>query len=60
MILILCRCLEKNFENRPFMVEILEHPFFTELAGASGNDHHVCTHVIFATIYVIIIINKIT
>lgn len=35
-------CLEKNFENRPFMVEILEHPWFTELSGgASGSDHHV-------------------
>lgn len=35
------RCLEKNFENRPFVVEVLEHPFFTELTGDSANDHHV-------------------
>lgn len=35
-------CLEKNFENRPFMVEILEHPFYAELTGgASTSDHHV-------------------
>lgn len=34
-------CLEKNFENRPFMVEIVEHPFFTELLGTSNSDHHV-------------------
>lgn len=35
------RCLEKNFENRPFVVEVLEHPFFTELTGDTGKDHHV-------------------
>lgn len=37
------RCLEKNPDNRPFMVELLEHPFFTELCGATGSDHHVNT-----------------
>lgn len=35
------RCLEKNPDNRPFMVELLEHPFFTELMGPNGSDHHV-------------------
>lgn len=25
------RCLEKNPENRPFMGEIIEHPFLAEL-----------------------------
>lgn len=35
------RCLEKNPENRPFMVELIEHPFFTELIGPTGKDHHV-------------------
>lgn len=33
--------MEKNPDNRPFMVELLEHPFFTELCGHSGSDHHV-------------------
>lgn len=37
------RCLEKNPENRPFMVELIEHPFFTELIGPTGSDHHVKT-----------------
>lgn len=35
------RCLEKNPDNRPFLVELLEHPFFTELIGPTGSDHHV-------------------
>ncbi|XP_055680754.1 neither inactivation nor afterpotential protein C isoform X2 [Lutzomyia longipalpis] len=30
-------CLEKNPEHRPFMVEVMEHPFFTELPE---NDYH--------------------
>lgn len=38
---IVIRCLEKNWENRPFIFEILEHPFFTELTGSTGTDHHV-------------------
>lgn len=25
------RCLEKNPDNRPFMAEIIEHPFLAEL-----------------------------
>lgn len=25
------RCLEKNPDNRPFMGEIVEHPFLSEL-----------------------------
>lgn len=25
------RCLEKNPENRPYMMEIVEHPFLSEL-----------------------------
>ncbi|XP_054282333.1 neither inactivation nor afterpotential protein C isoform X3 [Macrosteles quadrilineatus] len=33
-------CLEKNPENRPFMVEIMEHPFLTQLPE---NDFHL-TH----------------
>lgn len=37
----IAECLEKNPDNRPFLVELLEHPFFTELAGPTGNDHHV-------------------
>lgn len=37
------RCLEKNADNRPFMVELIEHPFFTELIGPTGSDHHVNT-----------------
>lgn len=37
----IAECLEKNPDNRPFMVELLEHPFFTELTGSTGNDHHV-------------------
>lgn len=37
----IAECLEKNPDNRPFMVELLEHPFFTELAGSTGSDHHV-------------------
>lgn len=32
------RCLEKNPDHRPFMVEVTEHPFFTELPS---NDYHV-------------------
>lgn len=35
------RCLEKNADNRPFMMELLEHPFFTNLVGPTGTDHHV-------------------
>lgn len=35
------RCLEKNADNRPFMMELLEHPFFTSLVGPTGTDHHV-------------------
>lgn len=37
----IAECLEKNPDNRPFMVELLEHPFFTGLAGPHGSDHHV-------------------
>ncbi|GAB0088953.1 Neither inactivation nor afterpotential protein C [Sergentomyia squamirostris] len=33
----ICECLEKNPEHRPYMVEIMEHPFFTELPE---NDYH--------------------
>ncbi|XP_059618004.1 neither inactivation nor afterpotential protein C [Phlebotomus argentipes] len=33
----ICECLEKNPEHRPFMVEVMEHPFFTELPE---NDYH--------------------
>lgn len=48
-------CLEKNFENRPFMVEILEHPFFTELTGgASASDHHVSCLQFFVCIFVVL------
>lgn len=32
------RCLEKNPEHRPFLAELIEHPFFTELPQ---NDYHV-------------------
>lgn len=32
------RCLEKNPENRPYIVEIIEHPFLAELPG---NDYMV-------------------
>ncbi|XP_033328921.2 STKc_myosinIII_N_like and MYSc_Myo21 domain-containing protein ninaC isoform X1 [Megalopta genalis] len=32
----IAECLEKNPENRPFMVEIFEHPFLTEL---TDNDY---------------------
>ncbi|XP_031623809.1 neither inactivation nor afterpotential protein C [Contarinia nasturtii] len=35
----IAECLEKNPDNRPFLVELLEHPFFTELGGPTGNDH---------------------
>lgn len=35
------RCLEKNPDNRPFMIELMEHPFFTQLIGPNGSDHHV-------------------
>lgn len=34
----IAECLEKNHENRPFMVELLEHPFLTQLPE---NDYHV-------------------
>lgn len=37
------RCLEKNADNRPFMQEIIEHPFFTEIPA---DDHHVSNHAI--------------
>lgn len=32
------RCLEKNPDHRPFLAELMEHPFFTELPA---NDYHV-------------------
>lgn len=32
------RCLEKNPDHRPFLAELMEHPFFTELPL---NSHHV-------------------
>lgn len=35
------RCLEKNPDHRAFLVELLEHPFFTELPE---NDYHVSVH----------------
>ncbi|XP_055637431.1 neither inactivation nor afterpotential protein C [Toxorhynchites rutilus septentrionalis] len=34
----IAECLEKNADHRPFMVEIVEHPFFTELPE---NDFHI-------------------
>lgn len=34
----IAECLEKNPDHRPFLSEIMEHPFFTELPE---NDHHV-------------------
>ncbi|RZF36430.1 hypothetical protein LSTR_LSTR010850 [Laodelphax striatellus] len=36
----IAECLEKNPENRPFMVEIIEHPFLTNLPE---NDFHMQT-----------------
>lgn len=36
----IAECLEKNQENRPMMVEMVEHPFLTELFD---NDEEVCT-----------------
>lgn len=36
----IAECLEKNAECRPVMVEIIEHPFFTQLPE---NDYHVRT-----------------
>lgn len=38
------RCLEKNPDHRPFVVELMEHPFFTELPS---NDYHVNHLIIF-------------
>lgn len=34
----IAECLEKNPDHRPFLVELMEHPFFTELPT---NDYHV-------------------
>lgn len=33
-----CRCLEKNPEHRPYIMELLEHPFIT---AVPENDYHV-------------------
>ncbi|XP_055545200.1 neither inactivation nor afterpotential protein C [Wyeomyia smithii] len=33
----IAECLEKNADHRPFMMEIIEHPFFTQLPE---NDYH--------------------
>ncbi|XP_039280465.1 neither inactivation nor afterpotential protein C isoform X3 [Nilaparvata lugens] len=38
----IAECLEKNPENRPFMVEILEHPFLTNLPE---NDYHLTCEI---------------
>lgn len=34
----IAECLEKNHEHRPYLVELMEHPFFTQLPD---NDHFV-------------------
>lgn len=35
---IIVRCLVKNPEHRPYMVELLEHPFLTQIPE---NSYHV-------------------
>lgn len=47
------RCLEKNPENRPFMGEIIEHPFFCDITADTGSD----THVIIIYFLILFLIN---
>lgn len=39
----IAECLEKNPDHRPFLGEIMEHPFFTELPE---NDYHVSKFIL--------------
>lgn len=44
----IAECLEKNPENRPMMVEMIEHPFLTELFD---NDDEVSISKISTSLY---------
>ncbi|KAL7044663.1 hypothetical protein ACKWTF_002019 [Chironomus riparius] len=38
----IAECLEKNPDHRPFLIEIMEHPFFTDLPS---NDYHLSQEI---------------
>lgn len=43
------RCLEKNPEHRPFIMELEEHPF---IQSVPENDYHVRTKQLFIDVIV--------